>query len=102
MRLFRLLSLLRANSCLRQSFPSVLVLDLETDFVIQSCTQMVGRHDATALACLARMSVHKSVRRSGESLLLGLEARCILRMLEVNEGIAEVGLGAESCCHFQC
>ena len=88
--------------CLLQPRLSILVLLLEADLVIQCTGNKVGGECVFGHARLTCLPIQKVVRGAGESLFLSLVTWGILWMLEVNESVAKVWLGGESCCFFQC
>ena len=88
--------------CLLQSRLSILVLLLEANLVIQCAGNKVGGKCVLGHARLTCLPIQKVVRGAGESLFLSLVTWGILWMLEINESVAKVWLGAEPCCFSQC
>lgn len=93
--------LLLLDSRLLEPSPLVLILLLKADLIIQGARNEVRSHFVRGHAWLTCLPIQKVIRGASESSLLTLVAWSIVRMLEVNKCIAEVGLCTKSCGFFQ-
>ena len=93
--------LLLLDSRLLEPSPLVLILLLKADLIIQGTGNEVRSHFVRSHAWLTCLPIQKVIRGAGESSLLTLVAWSILRMLEVNKCIPEVGLCTKSSGFFQ-
>lgn len=86
---------------MKKSAPLVLVLNLEAELVIQSAADEIRCNVMFRYSWLTGLPIEEVVGgtcKPGFFRLIPWSGLCVL---EVNERVAEVRLGAESCCLFQ-